>query len=163
MDGTEKRAQNQQISVAELGLSARAYNALRLNKISRLSQIAALTVDQLLQLDYITRPVAEEIFVACADLAQELLEQQTEETEIGTVAEARQAAAQAEPGQEEPAETAEELDETPAPAEEAERPALGERSAPALEQLPLDADAIGDFFARGAGPDRSAGAQHESL
>lgn len=63
--------QPETVSISQLELSARAYNALRLNGIRMLSEILFADGDALRGLDYMTRPIVDEILACCREYLRE--------------------------------------------------------------------------------------------
>ena len=70
---TESKGKQQptQIHISQLELSARAYNALRLNGIQFLSEFVFMSGEELAALDYFTKPVVNEVLQCCRDYLRE--------------------------------------------------------------------------------------------
>lgn len=114
--GREERAlfQPEKVPISRLELSARAYNALRLNGIRMLSEILFADGETLRGLDYMTRPIADEILACC----REYLREHEEDTVMSAIG----------------------PEETVSPAEASDEPLLPAEEQPEKNEVPLTQD-----------------------
>ena len=122
--------------IDRLGLSPRAYNALRLNGIKSVGQVSGMRVEELEKLPYMSPSAAREIYTCCRDLAEQgelPVEDEKKETPPEPESKVPEEPAAAEPAPEGRART--ELPERPIPIEEI---GMSVRSYNCLKRMKID-------------------------